>query len=135
MENNAAPAGRPGIERSFAYTVGVLLLVMVAALAGLSLRLYRRAVLAEAHAARGQAMLDEQRAAVALLGRHLLAAEPLDRRALPARPGRLDGQPITVLTASPEQAARIGLEGGDVLLVLPGATPTRPAGGAPDQGG
>ena len=134
MEIDLPPAVQPGIEPRFAYTVGLLLLVMVAALTGLSLRLHRRSVLAEAHAAQTSAAMDQQNQAMAVLGRHLLEAAPLDRQALAARPAKLDDRTVTVLTISPQQAHTVGLQAGDVLEVAePAATapPTGPSG----QGG
>jgi hypothetical protein len=109
---------RPGVEPWFAYTVGLLLLLVVAALTGLSLRLYTRARAAEGRAAMAQSRLDQQQGALSLLGEHLTELSfRLDRRKLPARPARLDDREITLLEASAAQGEQVGLMPGDVLYV------------------
>lgn len=108
----------PGVEPWFAYTIGVLLLAVIAGLTGLSLRLYSRARLAEARAAAAQSSFDQQQRALSMLGEHLTElGVRLDRRSLPARPAKLDGHDVTLLEATAVQGEQIGLRAGDLLLV------------------
>jgi hypothetical protein len=109
---------RPGVAPWFAYTVGLLLLVVVAALTGLSLRLYTRARAADAHANSVQSRLDQQQQALSMLGEHLTElGVRLKRGSLPARTVRLDGREVTLLEASAGQGEQIGLQPGDLLYV------------------
>ncbi len=114
------------IEPWFVYTVGILLLVVIAALTGLSLKLYHRARMAEASAAAMQSKTNQWQDALKILAQQQPKPLPsLDRTALATRPAMLDGQPVNVLQMDTRQARQLGLLPGDIVLVEsePSTTP------------
>jgi len=53
------------------------------------------------------------------------------REDFPAKPGLLDGQPVTVVRLSPWAAIRMGLRPGEVIAVEPAPAASEPAGPTP----
>ena len=128
-----APA-RNGLEPWFVHTVGILLLVIIAALAGLTLRLHQRARLAEARLAEAwhdirlrQAELMLKDPVFRIFGDksvNLMIRPP--REGLPRTAATLDGQPVEVLELGAVVGGALGLRPGDILRVADPAG-SRPA--------
>ncbi|NQU75707.1 MAG: hypothetical protein HQ546_05250 [Planctomycetes bacterium] len=117
-----------GLEPWFVCTVCALLLTIIAALTGLSLRFHRQTRLAEARLSEVLTELGKKETAVQVLGEG--AARLLPRLAtdkLPRTEGTLDGQTVTILHLSNVMGRAIGLQSGDLLRVLPSTPTTVPA--------
>ena len=133
-------AQRPGVEPWFAYTVGILLLVIIAALTGLSLRLHRRCGRAEIRLKETRVTLQQTESALRALGREgmgLVARLPRD--ALDRTVAMFDGRSIQVLELPVDLGRMLGLRPGDVVRVGPAraadeSASSRPA-PATSQGG
>lgn len=119
------PQQRSRADTVFLMTAGGLGLLTLCLLAGLWLRADRRARLAEA-------LLHETRQRDAEVARltELLKTQPLfpavDRKQLARQTVVLDGSEVSALGMPLDVAERIGLAGGDVVLVEP-APATAPA--------
>lgn len=112
---------RPEDNTRFFLVVALLMLVIIALLSGLWLRAHLRAARLEAQVisarASGAKMED-------FLKAYLTQNPPAEVvRGEPAtRPAVLDGEAIAALRLSAEQATRLGLRPGDVVVVDPPAT-------------
>ena len=126
MNQQAQPPATPGDEGAgkpapqaparFLFIVGVLMVMIVALLAGLWLRARIRATTAEFAAAQLQDRNDKLEA---LLGRILLggAIQPkVARDSLQTKPVRIDGREVTALRLPAAMAKTWGFEPGDVIL-------------------
>jgi hypothetical protein len=134
-------AERKGLEPTFVYTVVVLLLVIIAALTGLTLRMNRRARLAEA--ALADARQDLQLRQMELMQKdpvyRIFGDKPvrslieLPREELPRTAAMLDGRPTQVLELGAPLGGALGLRPGDVLRVadLPESRPAATDGAGP----
>ena len=136
-DGSVRPAAKRGLEPWFAYTVGLLLLAVIAALTGLSLRFHARALRAQVqlHDMRGN--LDKAESALSIFGANVAELTPrLDRQSLRRTTVTLDGRPVEVMELSAGVGRTLGLEAGDILRVGPGADPAgSPATRAAGAGG
>lgn len=129
----ASAASARGVEPWFAYTVGVLLLVIVAALTGLTLRLHRRTRVLEADLRDAQTRLRDAEQSVQILGESIPDLSPrLPREALRRSAVTLNGQATSVLELPAATGRTWGLRPGDVVRVSP---PTGEAAGGPGPAG
>lgn len=117
-----AKVAKPGVPAWYVYTVGLLLLAILASLLAMTLVYRRRALLAEAE-------LDRQRnarqAMIDVLGQSM--APRLQRAQLRQAEITLNDQPTQALIVEPLRGEAIGLRTGDVLIVAEIRQPTTAA--------
>ena len=118
----SAPAPKRGIDATFAYIVGLLLIFIIAALTGVSLKYYK---LTRSYATELQKAND----AIVFLRdfqANPMAFQPVVARdALPRQAAQLDGRNVDVLELDASLGRLMGFAPGDVLRV--GAAASQPA--------
>ncbi len=132
--DEAPPAeSSPSLEPWFVYTVGALLLAIVAGLTGVSMRFHRQASVAQMRLREAEAELGRTASAMQILGQSLAQfAPPLRRGELTRVEAELDGKRVTIFDLGAEKGRFLGLKTGDILRVLPVRSP--PTASSPSPG-
>jgi len=115
-------------DTRFLVAVGGLLLVVIVLLAGLWLRMRRRAERAESQIAELARQRSQIGAAVQQVMAEHAAGLAVEREALEPRRVTLDGRQVTALRLPAGEGERLGFQPGDVILVE-SAPATAPASG------
>lgn len=121
MTTSDTTAQPTGLSPNFVFIVGILLLVIIAALTGLALSYRARALVAEAEAAHLREVVQTSQGAMQLLADNL--APPLERDRLAALDATLDGRAVKVFIVDADRARSLGLVPGDILRVGQAAPP------------
>ena len=118
---NPAATTSPGLDPKFGYSVGILLLVIIAALLGWAMRLQQRAALAEGQVIQLNKTINsyDQRALNLLNASPTMQGPPIIRDRLTRTPATLDSQPVEILELPAILGKGLGLAPGDIVRVAP----------------
>lgn len=121
MSDTPAPTAptSPGLDPKFVYSVGVLLLVIIAAMLGWAMRMQQRTALAEGQVIQLNKTINsyDQRAMSLLNASPTMQGPPIIRDRLTRTPATMDSQSVEILELPAILGKGLGLAPGDIVRV------------------